>query len=960
MSGPQQASAAAASSNGPSVSDPTAPSSSSAVPSGHDGIAQNGVSHSMSGTPDAVTHPGLRMATSNAAHRDGRVRNPIPSKLKGKTDENKGNFNVMHMDISHVAESQARYDAAKRNSESVALQAKMAETDHYVSHHRRANYQRPRPLGRSQVAAAAAAAVAAGRDSPEPQQDPPPIPRSRIPLTAEEAKMEQARLLTLLRGLNPLDVVNQICKALAYFGGVPEAPPPPDGNFPESAEANGSGSLFVGWIAEIFPDLDRPRPRPAPVLRLADPPKRPRGRPKGSKASKIRRDKGIKKGSKAHGQGAAAADRGEDDQHGPEESWVDVDDTMMEVDEDGDAADAVERRVLILLNKTPPRTTDSGAANVTPATGSTTGFTSINNTIAEASSASKRRGRPKGSKNKPKDSRSRQIPQQTQAPPIANSVQSPAPAPVMETPAPSAADGQAKKKTNAGRPKGSKNRSKGAADGLTPQTSVATPQLPAGTQPPTSTSYIPPPTFQSNTVNPSQSSAASGTASAKNRRTQLPAQSAPPVNPVLNQSTTTPQVKESSVVGAKRKRQSNKVAGPLSNGDGLASSAAATSSAQQLPTASPMINPSPVVTQANESENSWDANGTAAPAAKRTRKSNSTVSKRQSIVGNDGPAAGGSSEPTELSSPTSATTQNHTAADGLDAHLERFTAMAQSNRNHMYGNRPPVTNSTSQIASSAPPAEGLRAHYEHFAHLQNTQQNTNQNNSARQHQQQQTGQIASPTPLQLSKSSTLSSQQQQRPTSNYYTQNQASSYTAQQGSAYHTNQRMSSGSPATTLVSHVAHSPQFGAQSSNSPLMGTDTSSFRGSPLQGIPGHTNQSFAPRRTPSASPMDNANYRQAGNVSTQSPHFGSNNTRQPANSSHAGVASGFPSFSDPSFLDIDGLGNSASGHGGMGLNNTGYNLGSTGTTQRSGSSNTGVGSTYGTTAMNRGYRGQNQWS
>src|ERR1700712_461578 len=72
---------------------------------------------------DAAVHPGLRMdmRTSNGAQRDGRVRNPIPSKLKGKTDEKKGNFNVMHMDITNRTESQARYDAAKRSSESTAL-----------------------------------------------------------------------------------------------------------------------------------------------------------------------------------------------------------------------------------------------------------------------------------------------------------------------------------------------------------------------------------------------------------------------------------------------------------------------------------------------------------------------------------------------------------------------------------------------------------------------------------------------------------------------------------------------------------------------------------------------------------------------------------------------------------------------------------------------------------------------
>lgn len=177
-----------------------------------------------------------------------------------------------------------------------------------------------------------------------------------------------------------MNVVDQLCKALAFFGGVPDAPPPRDGKFPESAEANGSGSVFVGWIAEIFPNLDAqgkriPRPFRAPEPLVAPAPeKRGRGRPKGSKASKVRSDKGIKKGSK---KGLLA---GVVETHGAEndESWVDVDDTGIEQGNDVVVTGAVSA---------PPQHAPEGQA---PETVDLTG-------------SAKKRGRPKGSKNRPKE-----------------------------------------------------------------------------------------------------------------------------------------------------------------------------------------------------------------------------------------------------------------------------------------------------------------------------------------------------------------------------------------------------------------------------------------------------------------------------------------------------------------------------------------------------------------------------
>lgn len=171
-----------------------------------------------------------------------------------------------------------------------------------------------------------------------------------------------------------------VCKALAYFGGVPEAPPPQDDKFPESAEANGQGSVFVGWIAEIFPDLDAEgRRKTRPPRAAPDPPpvqtteKRGRGRPKGSKASKFRSDKGIKKGPKRSLLGDGVEMNGADN----DDSWVDVDDTGIDDDHDVVHTGATEA---------PARPTpEPPLADV------------------QGQESARKRGRPKGSKNRPKD-----------------------------------------------------------------------------------------------------------------------------------------------------------------------------------------------------------------------------------------------------------------------------------------------------------------------------------------------------------------------------------------------------------------------------------------------------------------------------------------------------------------------------------------------------------------------------
>lgn len=202
------------------------------------------------------------------------------------------------------------------------------------------------------------------------------------PLFPDEVKEEQARLLTLLRTLQPLTVVDQLCKALAYFGGIPDAPPPKEGNFPESAEANGSGAVFIGWVAEIFPDLDsqgrrKQRPFVAPSLPTAQSTeKRGRGRPKGSKASKVRSDKGIKKGSKKNPLTRAI----EANEAGQDNSWVDVDESILDDNDDGQDDDMIMTGAHTRHTPEPQRVAD-----------------------AEETASAKRRGRPKGSKNRPKD-----------------------------------------------------------------------------------------------------------------------------------------------------------------------------------------------------------------------------------------------------------------------------------------------------------------------------------------------------------------------------------------------------------------------------------------------------------------------------------------------------------------------------------------------------------------------------
>ncbi|KAG5936222.1 hypothetical protein E4U59_005147 [Claviceps monticola] len=192
-------------------------------------------------------------------------------------------------------------------------------------------------------------------------------------LTPSETKFEQARLLTLLRSLNPDVVVNQICKAVTYFGGIPMCPLPPDYSaFPDSDTGHGSGSNFIGWLSEIFPINTSPGTEIAAVDETASPPRKRRGRPKGSKSTKVRSDKGGR--------------------HVSKKSRCDTQPSAPDADED-DGPDHV-------------RSGNSGGLfqEATSNTGPSLHETANQpNDAATAAPRPAKRGRPKGSKSRPKD-----------------------------------------------------------------------------------------------------------------------------------------------------------------------------------------------------------------------------------------------------------------------------------------------------------------------------------------------------------------------------------------------------------------------------------------------------------------------------------------------------------------------------------------------------------------------------
>jgi hypothetical protein len=331
----------------------------------------------------------------------------MPGRLKGKVDKKNGTFGVMLMAGPTTSDISKRDAEAKRASESTQLAAEQALAAGQPSlRSRRFIRLPPDPMP----------PVSSVPPLPPPPPPPPP-PAPFYGLTDAGIKQEQARLLTVLRSLNPVRVVDQICTALAFFGGIPGAPPPPDGAFPPSAMANGSGRLFVSWIAEIFPPVPSYGPPilPAavtlPVPAVAGPPPAPpepkpdtmgisgkkRGRPKGSKSSKPRKDKGIKKGpiwsrpdpvpkpKSGRPVGRPRKRRHEDDADPGEESWLDVNQDEEEAEGDATFDGPVAGSVAVATMS--PEGPPPGRTALPPGNQATTG-----------DGTPRRRGRPKGSK----------------------------------------------------------------------------------------------------------------------------------------------------------------------------------------------------------------------------------------------------------------------------------------------------------------------------------------------------------------------------------------------------------------------------------------------------------------------------------------------------------------------------------------------------------------------------------
>jgi hypothetical protein len=364
---------------------------------------------------------------------DGRVRNAIPSTLSGKTDTAKGRFSVMQISSRGQAASNraSAEERAKQTSEDTQAAAKRAFEAGYVPLRHRKFVLVPDDGDRRAETSKTAV------NAP---------PRQLMPLSPVETKFEQARLLTLLRSLQPVLVVDQLCKALAYFGGIPGGIPPADGKFPPSDAANGPGQLFVGWISEIFPRLaghETDWPVPAVPRAEAETPRK-RGRPKGSKASHPRSDKGIKKGPKK---------RPDMENAEGEDSWVDVDDSVMDLTAGLDEREAV-----------------SNGDGVYPApVAAPPVFPALQPSAAthegrSKSLTGKKRGRPKGVKDKtprrPRGPPARPTGPEEAAIPLSQPSQVPDPVPALvssDIPQPSPAV-VTPVKNKGGRPKGSKDK----------------------------------------------------------------------------------------------------------------------------------------------------------------------------------------------------------------------------------------------------------------------------------------------------------------------------------------------------------------------------------------------------------------------------------------------------------------------------------------------------------------------
>ncbi|KAJ2976396.1 hypothetical protein NUW58_g8096 [Xylaria curta] len=723
----------------------------------------------------------------------------------------------------------------------------------------------------------------------------------------------------------------------------------------------------------MVPDLEHPRPRTVedPVAQAVSQ-KRPRGRPKGSKASKARSDKGLKKGSQKTSKAA------DDQTHDPQDdSWVDVEESVLELNDNGDLVDA-----MAALRDAPstPSTglNGDGITAATPGTSSAAGFRSINDIGLAPGSSAKKRGRPKGSKNRPKD----KSVLQTIPPPKVTPV--PVPVPML--------DSQPKNKTNSTKPKSSKSRPKptteASGDSITTNPPKQQQQrtdanvamdLPASVQPPTTNLN-----FEDEFTSP----AVNGTVG-HNHESHPPAQNTAPIQPPPAS-----QVKASTVTAKKRKRPTGNATTQIEN---TAPLGVAPSSSQHVQANAMQVTPSTQLQSQAVQPIHQPTPSNTIPPAKRARKSQEASTAATARRGTPNsisqkapvPPVSVVGDPTHQPNSGDAVNPTQPPAEGLEAHyaaMQSHTDQMQSYNNSrpQHKHQPHSTSSMGSTVSPSPaaapaPVGGLEVQYDHFSTLQNLSDSSRQATTGRQKQQQPT-QTASPIPTQPSKLPqmpvTLASQQQSRAPQTYYSQGQGlgSSYNTQQQPSFSSTQRsqqhMPSASPNTGLVQHVTNSPQFSTQS-NSPLMQTDNN-YRGSPSLI---HNNATFATRRAPSASPLDNSTYRSNNatnhGVANHSPHFGARQTSATApahNTSHSGLPSTFHSFSDSSLFDISSL-DSSGGHNNIGMGSGSYTLNSGAVPQQQRSSGSNAAPLYSSSGMNNTYLGsasmgrtgqQNRWA
>ncbi|KAG5998052.1 hypothetical protein E4U52_001887 [Claviceps spartinae] len=326
--------------------------------------------HSSTASRAGMTAPAPNL-NNRAPHEPGVLheasgRNSTSSQIQAP--ENRSNFSAMQ-----TGPTLSREEAARLTSELTVAAAKEFNQSAYYSTIRRQRLRWTQTAAQTQALSVENAA----RTQPVVRQN------RTTHLTPSETKFEQARLLTLLRSLNPDVVVNQICKAVTYFGGIPMGPLPPDYSaFPDSATGYGSGSNFIGWLSEIFPITTPPGTERAAVHETALPPKKRRGRPKGSKSTKVRSDKGgrhVTKKSRYDAQPGAIDAEGDD---GP--------DHVQSGNSGGHFQEATSNTALS-LDETANQSNDAATAAPRPA----------------------KRGRPKGSKSRPRNSIGSQNPAST-------------------------------------------------------------------------------------------------------------------------------------------------------------------------------------------------------------------------------------------------------------------------------------------------------------------------------------------------------------------------------------------------------------------------------------------------------------------------------------------------------------------------------------------------------------------